>query len=71
MQEMIKKVMSEEKILLQKAIDTDENTVKMAEVMIETRKNIIAMKTKCRSTLKGILTPEQYANVISIYKSVR
>jgi len=71
MQEMVKKVISEEKMLHVKALDTDADTVKASEVMLETRKKIIAMKTKCRSTLKGILTEKQYANVIKIYKSVR
>ncbi len=63
--------MTEEKMLHEKALDTDVDTVKEAEVMLETRKNIIAMKTKCRTTLKGILTPKQYADVITIYKSVQ
>ena len=71
MKEMVKKVISEEKMIHEKALNTDVDTLKDAEMMLETRKNIIAMKTKCRNTLKGILTEKQYANVISIYKSVR
>ena len=71
MKEMVKKAMSAEKVLHDKALTTDADTAKDAELILETRKHIIAMKTKCRNTLKGILTKEQYANVINIYKSVR
>jgi len=71
MQEMVKKVVTEEKMLHEKALDTDADTVKEAEVMLETRKKIIAMKTKCRTMLKSTLTPKQYADVITIYRSVR
>ncbi|CAA6825074.1 MAG: Unknown protein [uncultured Sulfurovum sp.] len=70
MKEMIKKVMSEEKKLLEDALNTDNDSVKQAEVMLETRKKIIEMKTTCRKTLKSILSKEQYAGVISIYKSM-
>ena len=38
MQEMVKKVISEEKMLHVKALDTDADTVKEAELMLETRK---------------------------------
>jgi len=69
MKKLIMKVMEEEKMLMDKALNTDEDTVKLAETMLETRKQIIAKKTKCRVTLKGILTKEQYANVVKIYKS--
>jgi hypothetical protein len=71
MQEMVKKVMSEEKMLHEKALDTDTDTTKEVEAMLETRKNIIAIKANCRVTLKSILTPKQYANVITIYKSAQ
>ncbi|PHS42349.1 MAG: hypothetical protein COB07_01005 [Sulfurovum sp.] len=71
MQEMVKKVMSEEKMLHEKALTSDADTSKEAEVMLETRKQIIAMKTKCNATLKTILTKKQYADVITIYRSVR
>lgn len=70
MKELIKKVMSEEKKLLEDALMTDNDSVKQAEVMLETRKKIIEMKTTCRKTLKGILSKEQYATVVSIYKSM-
>ena len=68
---LIKKVMSEEKKLLEDALNTEVDSVKQAEVMLETRKKIIEMKTTCRKTLKGILSKEQYASVISIYKSAQ
>ena len=71
MQEMVKKVMGEEKMLLEKALTSDADTAKEAEVMLETRKQIIAMKTKCNANLKTILTKKQYADVITIYNSVR
>jgi len=71
MQEMVKKVISEEKMLNEKALTSDADTVKAAEEMLETRKQIIAMKTKCNANLKTILTKKQYANVITIYRSVR
>ena len=39
--------------------------------MPEARRKIIEMKTKCNTNLKTILTTQQYADVISICKSVR
>jgi len=71
MQKMVKKVMSEEKMLLENALTTDNDSAKEAAVMLETRKDIIAMKTACRTNLKTILTKKQYAHVITIYNSVR
>ena len=71
MKMMVQKVMSEEKMLLEKALSSDADTAKEAEVMLETRKNIIMMKTNCNANLKTILTKNQYANVIKIYRSVR
>lgn len=71
MQQMVKKVMMEEKMLLENALTTDKDSVKEAEVMLETRKTIIAMKAACNANLKTILTQKQYANVIAIYRSVR
>ena len=71
MKKMVQKVMSEEKMLLENALTTDNDSVKEATVMLETRKEIIAMKTKCKANLKIILTEKQYANVIKIYRSVR
>ena len=68
---MVKKVMSEEKMLAENALTTDNDSVKDAEDMLETRKTIIAMKAKCNANLKTILTPKQYAQVVTIYRSVR
>jgi len=71
MKMMVKKVMHEEKMLLENALTTDNDSVKEATAMLETRKEIIAMKTRCKANLKTILTEKQYANVIKIYRSVR
>ena len=71
MKMMVKKVMHEEKMLLENALTTDNDSVKEAAVMLETRKEIIAMKTACKSNLKTILTEKQFADVIKIYRSVR
>jgi hypothetical protein len=71
MKMMVKKVMHEEKMLLENALSTDNDSVKEAEVMLETRKEIIVMKAACKANLKTILTPKQYADVIKIYRSVR
>ncbi|CAA6810826.1 MAG: Unknown protein [uncultured Sulfurovum sp.] len=71
MKKMVQKVMSEEKMLLENALATDNDSVKEAETMLETRKQIIAMKTKCRTNMKSILTKEQYDKVVNIYRSVR
>ena len=69
MKKLIMKVMEEEKMLMDKALNTDEDTVKLSEMMLESRKQIIVKKTQCRVILKAILTKEQYANVVKIYKS--
>ena len=71
MKQMVKKVMVEEKMLLENALTTDNDSLKEAEVMLETRKTIIAMKAKCNANLKTILTKKQYADVVNIYRSVR
>ena len=71
MKAMVKKVMHEEAMLLENALTTDNDSLKEAEAMLETRKAIIAMKAKCNANLKTILTKEQYAHVVTIYRSVR
>lgn len=71
MQMMVKKVMHEEKMLLENALTTDNDSLKEAEAMLETRKQIIGMKAKCNANLKTILTKKQYADVVTIYRSVR
>lgn len=69
MQKMIKKVMNQEQRLLEESLTTDENIVQKAEKMLDTRREIIKMKTACRENLKTILTPAQYAQVVSLYKN--
>jgi hypothetical protein len=71
MKKMVQKVMHEEAMLLENALTTDNDPVKEAEVMLETRKKIIEMKANCLANLKNILTKEQYQNVVNIYRSVR
>lgn len=71
MQQMVKKVMSEEKMLLENALTTENDSVKDAAVMLETRKTIIAMKARCNANLKTILNKKQYEQVVTIYRSVR
>jgi hypothetical protein len=68
---MIKKVVSEEQMLREEALTTDVDVVKKAETMLETRRKIIEMKTKCRAHLKNTLSEKQYAQVIGIYRSMR
>lgn len=68
---MINKVVTQEAILLESALTTDNDSAKEAKEMLDTRLQIITMKTKCRETLKSILTKEQYVSVIKIYRSVR
>ena len=68
---MIKKVVSEEQMLREEALTTDVDVPKKAETMLETRRKIIEMKTKCRAHLKKTLTEKQYAQVIGIYRSMR
>ena len=69
MKQMIQKVILEENMLLEEALTTDTDTMKKAEAILETRKQIMEMKTKCRAHLRAVLTKEQYANVIKIYRS--
>jgi len=71
MKGMIKEVMMKEKALHDNALTTDIDIEKQADEILALRKKIIMMKTKCRKTLKGILTKKQYAEAITIYKSVR
>lgn len=71
MKQMIQQVMHEEAMLLENALTTDNDSVKEAEVMLETRKKIIEMKANCNTNLKSILTKKQYQQVVNIYRSVR
>jgi hypothetical protein len=68
---MVQQVMQQERMLRQEALGNDVNVIKKAEAMLETRRKIIAMKTACRAYLRQTLSKTQYAQVISIYKSMR
>jgi hypothetical protein len=67
MKKMIKEVIQEEKKLLQEALTTDKDVVKHAEKMLDTRRNIIKMKTDCRAFLRSVLTKQQYKRVLQYY----
>ena len=69
MRALVKLVMSEERALLHEALTADNDVVKNADKMLETRKEIIRLKTLCRANLKATLSEKQYAQVIGIYKS--
>lgn len=71
MQEMIKSVMKQEQMLKENALTTDTDIEKQVDSLLETRKKIMMTKTKCRAELKKILTPEQYKNVVNIYRSAQ
>lgn len=71
MKQMVRTVMHEEAMLLENALTTDNDSVKDAEVMLDTRKKIIEMKAACNANLKTILTKEQYQNVVKIYRSTK
>jgi hypothetical protein len=69
MRAMIISVMKEEAMLHENALTTDKDVVAQSQKMLDTRKKIIEMKTKCRATLKSILNEKQYANVVKIYRA--
>ena len=69
MKAMIKTVMVEERKLMQEALGADVDTVGKAQTMLDTRKNIIKMKTLCRAHLKTVLTPKQFKQLVGIYRS--
>ena len=66
---LVKKVMSEEKMLREEALTTDKDVPTKAEAMLEARRDIIKLKTLCRVNLRSVLTKEQYAQLISIYRN--
>jgi len=70
MMQMTQTVMQEEAMLKENALTSDTDIEKQVDSMLQARKNIIMLKTQCRAELKKILTPDQYANVIKIYRSV-
>ncbi len=68
---LVKKILEQEKALMQEALTTDKGVDTMADKMLESRKNLIEMKSACRTFLKSVLTEKQYKQVISIYKSTK
>lgn len=69
MKAMIKTVMSEERMLRKEALTTDNDVVGKSQKMLDTRKQIIELKTLCRQNLKKVLTKKQYKQVVKIYRS--
>ena len=65
---LIKQVISEEVMLHEEALTTDKDVVEKAETMLNTRREIIKLKTRCRANLKTILTEKQYTELIAIYR---
>lgn len=68
MKKMVKQVMMQEEKLLRESLTTDENTLAKAEDILDIRREIMKVKTLCRTHLKTILSTEQYALLLSIYK---
>lgn len=69
MKKLVQNVMHQERMLMEEALGADVNTAKLAEETLNTRKEIIALKSLCRANLKEVLTPTQYKNVVGIYRS--
>lgn len=69
MQELVQLVMSEEKMLLEEALSSDKNLVEKSKKMLDTRKEIIRIKSACRANLKKILTKKQYVQLINLYRT--
>ena len=68
---MVKQAREQKRLMREEALGADKNVLKLAEKVFTLRKKIIEMKTRCRQTLKSVLNAKQYANVVSIYKSMR
>ncbi len=62
-------VISKEQTLLEESLAEDKDVVKKAETMLDARREIIRLKTLCRANLKNVLSAQQYAQVIGIYKN--
>lgn len=69
MQELIKTVMMEEKMLLDEALGADENVVEKSQKMLDARKEIIKIKTDCRMNMKKILSKKQYEQLVNLYRT--
>lgn len=68
-QELIKTVMMEEKMLLDEALGADENVVEKSQKMLDARKEIIKIKTDCRMNMKKILSKKQYEQLVNLYRT--
>lgn len=68
MLKLVKLVMSEEKMLLEESLSTDNNVIIKAQTMLAARAEIIKIKTLCRENLKNVLSKEQYTQLVKIYK---
>lgn len=70
MMKMVQSLLKEEKALKESALTTGKNLQNMADSILKTRADIISMKIACRSNLKRILTPKQFEQLLTIYRSV-
>jgi Spy/CpxP family protein refolding chaperone len=71
MKELIKTVNQEERMLHKEALNDDNDVVGKAQKMLDARKEIIVLKTKCRENLKTILDEKQFKHLVKIYKDSR
>lgn len=68
---LIHLVMTEEKMLMEESLTTDSDVIVKAATMLEARKQIIIIKTKCRENLKKVLSKVQYAQLVTMYKKAQ
>lgn len=68
---LVQKVMQEERMLHKEALTTDNDVVAKAQTMLDTRKEIIVLKTQCRMNLKNILSKKQYNQLVKMYRQSR
>lgn len=71
MNNLVKTVIEEERQLREEALTADKDVVKNAERMLDARRKIIEIKTKCRAYLRNVLSEKQYTQVIGIYRSTQ
>lgn len=64
---LAKKVVMQEQKLLKDSLMADEDMLQKAESILDTRREIMKIKTLCRTHLKTVLTPQQYEQIIDIY----
>ena len=70
MTKMVQDVVKEERDLKDSALSSGKNLQAIADSIIKNRANIISMKIACRANLQTILTPKQFEQLLTIYKSV-